>query len=401
LANTCQGACPDYQRIIFTLPAGWATGDGLVYKHLAQADEVAFSAWAVDKVYADPCHWQTSALGPLDLADGQTHQALHDAGAGSTVPPPSAGGLSRQAGRSASALTQAHLGGELALKVRLSVPPQLDLARCDQGEFRSWTEWMTNRPNSHNAPGQMDVIYMVDVDRRPLVIDASHGPGAPVADLAELDAILASMIVDRSNTLTPSASPLAFGFPSATDGSLSEGTYSLGTSFPVRVTFEIPEAGVWSNCSQGALEIGVCFPVAAPDQGAGVGFLIVDNVVANPCASNEERLDPPVEPAVDDLVAAISNLQGFEATAASEISVNGFPGKQFSVTAPNNAPCELKTWATATRANVVGPGEVNLIRILDVNGTRLVTTAAYHPAVTSAQELADLMYVMNSVTIRP
>jgi hypothetical protein len=59
--------CSYYQRIIFTLPAGWATSDGYVYKHLGQPGEVAFRAWTVDQVYADPCHWQGSLLSPLDI----------------------------------------------------------------------------------------------------------------------------------------------------------------------------------------------------------------------------------------------------------------------------------------------------------------------------------------------
>ena len=53
----------DYQRIIFTLPAGWAAKDGLVCKYLGKPIEMAFSAWVPDKVYTDPCHWQGSAAG--------------------------------------------------------------------------------------------------------------------------------------------------------------------------------------------------------------------------------------------------------------------------------------------------------------------------------------------------
>jgi hypothetical protein len=50
--------------------------------------------------------------------------------------------------------------------------------------------------NSHHARGQLDSEFMVDVDRFPLVIDASHMPATSKADLAELEAILASMIID-------------------------------------------------------------------------------------------------------------------------------------------------------------------------------------------------------------
>jgi hypothetical protein len=37
---------------------------------------------------------------------------------------------------------------------------------------------------------------MVDVERTPLVIDASRMPASSDADLAELEAILASMIIE-------------------------------------------------------------------------------------------------------------------------------------------------------------------------------------------------------------
>ena len=106
LANPCTGACADYRRISFTLPAGWAISDGLVAKHLDQRDEVAFSAWTPDRVYADPCHWQASVLSPLDLS---TYP--HD-GNGPT-PAPEAAGLANQAlrGPRPRPLTEVTLGG--------------------------------------------------------------------------------------------------------------------------------------------------------------------------------------------------------------------------------------------------------------------------------------------------
>jgi hypothetical protein len=95
-------------------------------------------------------------------------------------------------------MTFVELGGQIAWRIDLSVPADLDLATCDRGEFRSWTEWdVVGGANAHNAPGQIDVVYMVDVDRRALVIDASHMPRASEADLAELEAILASIVIDR------------------------------------------------------------------------------------------------------------------------------------------------------------------------------------------------------------
>ena len=179
----CARGCSDYQRVIFTLPAGWfAASDGLVSKRRDGPREVAFSVWTVDQVYVDPCHWQRSALGPLDIG----------------LIPLREGGLRNQLGRHASEITFVTLGGQFAWRIELSVPADLDLTTCDRGQFRSWTEWdVVDGANFHNAPGQIDVVYMVDVDRRTLVIDASHMPLTSEGDLAELEAILASMIIDR------------------------------------------------------------------------------------------------------------------------------------------------------------------------------------------------------------
>jgi hypothetical protein len=185
-----------YHQLIFTLPAGWGITDGLVHKHLGQVDEMAFSTWIVTGVYDDPCHWQTSTRSEHDLAVDEIHANFHDVGTGSTVPKPPEGGLANQIGRNASALTSVELGGVSALKIELSVPAQLDLATCDEGQFRSWTG-LSDRGlfNAHHSPGQIDTVYIVDVDRESLVINVSHMPATSASDLAELEAIIASMIV--------------------------------------------------------------------------------------------------------------------------------------------------------------------------------------------------------------
>ena len=221
----------DYQRIIFTLPDGWATSNGLVYKHLGQPDEVAFSTWIVDQVYVDPCHWQRSALSPLDIT------IPRDA-TGALIQTPEQGGLSNQAlrGPLPRAMTQVKLGAELAYRIDLSVPASLDISTCDDGEFRSWTgRSIEEGANSHNTPGQLDSIYLVDLDRRPLVIDTSHMPATSEADLAEVEAILGSMIIDRGG-------PVETPFPSVLP---AEVTYSLG-HFPDVPTGSLPNSTVSS-----------------------------------------------------------------------------------------------------------------------------------------------------------
>lgn len=202
-----------------------------------------------------------------------------------------------------------------------------------------------------------------------------------------------------SATPSPTLSPTPEASPSVLPpdgGPLPPGTYSL-SSFPVGISFEVPEG--WGACSVSAVEQAVC----SRTSNSSLSFLIVENVVADPCDGSEARLDPPVGPSVDDLVSAISSLDGFEATAPRDITVDGFDGRDFTVTAPASAGvCDLRTWATADRINGVSAGEVNLLRVLDVNGTRIVIAGAYQPGDPTASEtLSALRQIRDSVRIEP
>ena len=192
--------------------------------------------------------------------------------------------------------------------------------------------------------------------------------------------------------------------PSA-DVDLDAGTYAVEGPYPFSVTVDVPEG--WSSCWWSDDEIGVCAPhSASPELPKGVALLNVDNVVRDPCESGQALLDPPIGPSVDDLVVAISSLRGFSATAATPVTVDGFSGKQFELTAPEgDGGCppdgdrSFGTWSTPSRTNGVSAGEVNLVRILDVDGVRLVITAAYDPAIASAEEVAEVRRIFDSIRI--
>ena len=200
--------------------------------------------------------------------------------------------------------------------------------------------------------------------------------------------------------VSPSADAGPRELPIVMGQDLIAGTYTL-SSFPVGITFEIPAFEApdeWFACSESAVEQSVCHRLP-PDTFIAVSFLIVDNVVADPCSPQEtaELLDPPVGPSVDDLVTAISGLEGYEATSPVDISVDGFEGKEFTLTAPETEGCGA-TWATRQRTTGMGPGEINLLRILDVDGTRVLISGAYGPETPEADH--DLLVqVMDSVQI--
>ena len=138
----------------------------------------------------------------------------------------------------------------------------------------------------------------------------------------------------------------------------------------------------------------------------------IANIYADGC--QWVLLDPPVGPTVDDLVAAWANLPDFAATAAVDVTVDGYAGKQFEFTVPDyNKAIARRRWALAgcTPSGMPGmssedaPGyfswSSNLhlqMWVLDVDGTRLVIGATTVSS-TSPQNRAALDEVLASIQI--
>ena len=64
-----------------------------------------------------------------------------------------------------------------------------------------------------------------------------------------------------------------------------------------------------------------------------VSFTEVSNIYTDPC--QWVLVDPPVGPTVDDLISAWANVPGFNATAAIDVTVDGYNGKQIEFTVPD------------------------------------------------------------------
>lgn len=176
------------------------------------------------------------------------------------------------------------------------------------------------------------------------------------------------------------------------------GPESPGPDLPVAITFVVP-AG-WLSCANNA---GFLCPA---DGVGGVNIFSVTNVVADPCDETTPR-DTPVGPTVDDLVTAVSSLPWAAITPPTDVSVDGFRGKEFEVTAPTRSPCvgmdDLAPWATTFTDGMgsLSPGERSRLRILDVQGTRVVIAGYYLPGTTSLQDLAEINAIIDSVRFEP
>ncbi len=145
---------------------------------------VAF--WDVGKVARDPCHSLGKLYDPGPSVDDLV------------------GALRSQAMRRATAPTDTTLAGYPATYLELSVPADMvvneeaDFAGCDvQGnghrDFVSWEGAGGQGERFHQMAGEVDRLWILEVNGQRLVVDASHSPGTTQDQIDELDAIIASV----------------------------------------------------------------------------------------------------------------------------------------------------------------------------------------------------------------
>jgi hypothetical protein len=159
-------------QVLVTLPDGWSRGDWVVIKKAAH-----LGLFPVANVYADPCHWSGTLpeppVGPTveELATALVDQPMRNA--------------------TAADITLDGYGGEL---VRMSVPEDISFADCDDGLFTSWSEAGSDAHSRYaHGPGELEDVNIINVEGTRVVIDAAHMPITSAADLAELEAMVASI----------------------------------------------------------------------------------------------------------------------------------------------------------------------------------------------------------------
>lgn len=133
-------------------------------------------------VYSDSCLWQSS---PTSKPVGAAAFAA---------------ALAAQPGRQGTAPRAVTVGGLPGVHVRLTVPDDLetttqsdgdaDFVDCDAGEYRSFDG------RYHQGLSQIDDFYIIDVGTRTIVFDVFSFPDTAASDLAELEAMLASVEID-------------------------------------------------------------------------------------------------------------------------------------------------------------------------------------------------------------
>ena len=199
-----------------------------------------------------------------------------------------------------------------------------------------------------------------------------------------------------SRTVAPSPTPVASGsLPQS--GSVIQGSYTIADPFPIQLSLQIGPG--WSMWSSGVDASGVALYKASPDPptGLAIGFLIVDNVYANPCDLSAGAMDPPVGPAPMDLAQALIAQTGTESTDPVPVEVDGYSGVYLDYRNTGEGECgNMTRWGS--RDALVG--ERDQVWILDVDGTRLVIDAASFEG-TSEDDVAEMRTMVESLTIEP
>lgn len=182
---------------------------------------------------------------------------------------------------------------------------------------------------------------------------------------------------------SPTASSAAVDFTQLPGGGteLEPGPYLITSASPVEITITVPDQryGSWPSAWYKALyDWG---PWHQSNE-ARLGFIVVENLYADPCQPDLGLSDPAVGPTVDELVDALGTVPGVVVGASSEATLGGYAGRMLELTGVDRPePCveEPLVWQTTQgEPSVLVPGSraVTRLWILDVDGTRLVVFAS-------------------------
>ena len=374
-----EAADPFLLKVGFTVPAGWEGNIGgpyAVFLQQAQGpDDVSLSI--LDQVYADACHRDK---GFLDPRPGPSVDDLATA-------------LASMPGLAATTPTAVTLDGLHGKEVTLTAPVSSN--GCSGDYFGVWA--LPLGATNDLMPGQVDRVWILDVSGQRLVIDAIYTPGEAAATTAEVQGIVDSIGVGPGAAgpwpVTYSRAP----YGPATNPLQGGSTYVAAEPFLLKVTFTAPAA--WGGNIDGPYLVSL-----NQAQGAGaISFSIFENVVADPCHSDNGFLDPLPGPSVDDLATALARVPGLTVTKPTAVTLAGYQGKELTMTAPTSASgCTAgvdRVWELPLGAtNDLTPGEVDKVWILDVGGERLVIDAPETPGETPAS-ITEVQTILDSIGI--
>ena len=208
-------------------------------------------------------------------------------------------------------------------------------------------------------------------------------------------------------TAAPSPSPLGRFLPCGWKGPLDSGTYSFMCRDVVdaeRFTFTVPDGWAIDEDSQ----------ITKNKDEPGEVYLttwIVSHIFSDACQWEGDRKLVDVGTTVDELVSALEDQEGRQASSPTDVTVGGFPAKRIELTVPadlDTATCtngNLRYWPQAGPDMSGGmccnpPGNTDVLYVVDVDGRRTVVVARHYPD-SSMEDRAELQAIVDSIEIDP
>jgi hypothetical protein len=202
-------------------------------------------------------------------------------------------------------------------------------------------------------------------------------------------------------SLSPSPSPMAFAV-----GPLAPGTHTIDDPKLTAVPFSFTVPAGWSGRADG-------YVYKNGDTEAELGFFTynVTHVYTDACKS--EGALTAIGPTVDDLVQALEDQVGSDASTPVDATLGGYPATRIDMSVPadldtsvcRNPDALIQIWADAAETSwfaiPVDYDGVGRVYIADVDGQRAVVLPSEDVSTASASDVAELEAIMDSMTFQP
>ncbi len=215
-----------------------------------------------------------------------------------------------------------------------------------------------------------------------------------------------STVTPEPSVAEPSVTPEpSIAEPSPSTEADLEGSFVLSDEAGITVT--IPGPGWFDTDGIPSKDGNVGLPDGAYVFGPWHGFEFY--VPSDPCQWSSTMPDSPAT-TLDDVVAAIASQASRDASEPVDVTVDGHPGKSITLHVPDDIghtadqfDCDegkFCTFGDATDCqmwNAQGPGAIDELWIVDVDGEIVAMTGAYYPE-TPPDVVDELQAILGSMT---
>ena len=246
---------------------------------------------------------------------------------------------------------------------------------------------MSGNPRASTLVVAIAVAFLAGACTTGVISSSLRDSSSPVPMVAPSPSSIATLGPRQGPTSAPTLPP---------SGQLAPGTYR--SEF---LTYTVP-AGWSAYQGWGANKLD-----GNPPNGMFLApWTTIATVYDDPC--HWQTTGVAVGPKVADEVTALVAQKRGSTVMPADVTVDGFRGKEIDLMVPLNAKiaaCDETTYKSFTDASGgdrynQGPGQHDLLDILDVSGTTLVIDRVFYPANTAA-DLAELQAIFDSIKITP